>query len=259
MVIHKNISLCASAALATLIAIVTAFTPASAAADSDNASIARWAKGSIEYRMLETGEVIGSEQWHLTVHPDGTRTMLAINRMDLIDAQRHVVLRVEESFRPLEVLAVYFTGGEWRGTGMFAVNGDTLKATVKTPLGMLVQERAVPEKFSFIPHPLATDAWGTWTYDREQGGVQQRTVYDMDSGARSAGSMLGKLYTQPLQFLGIEEVTTPAGVFQTDHFRAGSYADIYVTGPDAILVRFVYATENIKTEFVLTRLETGSD
>ena len=246
--------------LSLLVAGVGGFAGGPAAAgDTGNASIARWAKGTIEYRMLATGEVIGAEHWHLTVHPDGSRTMQTANRMDLIDAQRHVTLRVAEDFRPLEVLAVYYTGGEWRGTGLFAVTGDTLRATVTSPQGMLVQEREVPERFSFIPHPLATDAWGTWTYDREQGGVQQRTVYDMDGGARSAGSMLGKLYTQPLEFLGSEEVSTPAGVFQADHFRAGANADIYLTGPDAILVRFVYATDSIKTEFVLTRLETGVD
>lgn len=237
-----------------MIGILT-FTGQRAAAE--NTSIVRWAKGSIEYRMLETGDVFGSEQWHLTVHPDSSRTMQTVNRMDLLNAQRHVTLRVEANFRPLEVMAVYYTGGQWRGTGLFTVNGDTLDATVRTPEGMLRQTRTVPKRFSFIPHPLATDAWATWSYDRAAGGLQERTVYDMDGNASSAGSMLGKLHSQSLEFLGSEEMTTPAGTFQTDHFRAGANADIYLTGPDAILVRFVYDTGTIKTEFLLTDLETG--
>lgn len=234
------------------------FALASQRAGAENASITRWAQGSIEYRMLETGKVFGSEQWHLTVHPDGSRTMQTVNRMDLIDAQRHVTLRVEKNFRPLEVMAVYYTKGRWRGSGLFTVDGDTLEATVRSPDGMLRQTRAVPQFFSFIPHPLATDAWGTWSYDKTRGGVQQRTVYDMDGNATSAGSMLGKVYEQPLEFLGNAQVSTPAGTFETDHFRAGGNADLYLTGPDAILVRFVYDTDTIKTEFVLTELQVGT-
>ena len=237
-----------------LIGALAGWEPVAAA---DNASIARWAKGTIEYRMLETGAVIGSEDWHLSVHPDGSRTLQTVNRLDLADAQRHVTLRVEESFRPLELTAVYYTGGVWRGTGLFSVAGDTLHAVVKTPNGLIQQERPVPDDFAFIPHPLATDAWATWSYDRARGGVQTRTVYDLDGRADSAGSMLGKLYDQPLELIGTQEVTTPAGTFQTDHFRAGEYAHIYLTGPDAILVRFVWDSDTYKTEFVLKSLERG--
>ncbi|MFT7287930.1 MAG: hypothetical protein ACI87W_002045 [Halieaceae bacterium] len=79
----------------------------------------------------------------------------------------------------------------------------------------------------------------------------------MDGRADAVGSMLGKIYEQPLELIGIEEVTTPAGTFLCDHFRAGEHADIYITGPDAILVRFVWDSDTYKTEFVLKSLERG--
>lgn len=142
---------------------------------------------------------------------------------------------------------------------MFIVDSEMLDATVRTAGGMLRQTREVPTHFSFIPHPLATDAWGTWSYDKAKGRLQQSTVYDMDGNAHSAGSMLGRLYTQPLELIGSESVSTPAGTFQTDHFRGGADADLCLTGEDAILVRFAYSNESIKTEFVLTQLETGTE
>lgn len=226
---------------------------------AENASITRWAKGTMEYRMLDTREVWGTEQWHLTVHPDGSRTMQSINRMDRSETrpgtQRHVNLRVAGDFRPLEVTAVYYTGGEWRGTGLFAVDGNALTALIKTPNGMIQQSRDVPDHFSFIPHPLATNAWGTWYYDKSRGGTQEQTFYDMDSRARSVGSMLGTMYSQPLEFIGEEEITTPAGTFMTDHFRSSNAVDMYLYGPDAILVRFVWSG----TDFILTSMETGNE
>jgi hypothetical protein len=70
--------------------------------------------------------------------------------------------------------------------------------------------------------------------------------------------MLGTLEREPLVMLGNESVTTPAGTFATTHFRAGEHAHFYLMGADAILVRFVWDSETIQTEFVLTSLETGT-
>lgn len=221
----------------------------------ENLSIQRWAKGSFDYRRLSSGESWGSEAWHLTVHPDGSRTMQTRNRMEASGVQRHVTLRVAENFRPLEVTAVYFVKGQWRGTGLFAVNGDQLRAIVNTPDGIVEQNRSVPENFSFIPHPLATNAWGNWYYDREKGGLQQQLVYDMDSRAGSVSSMMGKMYEQTVEFMGEEEMMVPAGTFLTRHFRVNDDVDIYLTGPDDILVRFVW--HEADNDFVLTSLETG--
>lgn len=223
---------------------------------AENINITRWAKGEFEYRSLSTGEVSGTEAWHLTVHPDGTRTMQTRNRLDEAGYQRHVTYRVAENFRPLEVTSVYWVKGEWRGTGLFAINGDTLEAIVKTPDGMIRQTRSVPENFSMIPHPLSTNAWNTWYYDKAKGGAQPMTVYDMDAGAQAVSSMLGKVYTQDLEFIGTEKMTTPAGTFEVDHFRVEDVVDMYITGPDAILVRFKWIPAD--RDYVLTSLETGS-
>ena len=240
----------------SLTAFVLAACIALPALAADNMNITRWAKGTFEYRALSTGAVSGAEEWHLSVHPDGSRTMHARNWLDDVHYSRHVTYRVAENFRPLEVTSVYWVRGEWRGTGLFAINGNELQAIVKTPDGMIQQTRTVPDNFSMIPHPLSTNAWNTWYYDKAKGGPQPMTVYDMDAGAQAVSSMLGKVYTQNLEFIGAEKMTTPAGTFDVDHFRVEDAVDMYITGPDAILVRFQWIPAD--RDYVLTSLETGS-
>lgn len=239
----------------TLIGFLLLTFTAQSAWAADNLNITRWSKGTIEYRSLSTGEISGTEDWHLTVHPDGSRTMHARNRLDDVHFSRHVTYRVAENFRPLEVTSVYWVKGEWRGTGLFAITGNQLEAFVKTPDGLIQQSRTVPENFSMIPHPLATNAWPTWYYDKAKGGPQKMTVYDMDAGAQAVSSMLGKVYDQDLEFIGEEDMTTPAGTFQVDHFRIEDTVDLYITGPDAIMVRFQWIPAD--RDYVLTTLETG--
>lgn len=226
-----------------------------------NDNIVRWARGTIDYLSLSSGEVTGSEEWHLTVHPDGSRTMHSINRMEAEQRQRHVTLRVAETFRPLEVTAVFWIEGQWRGTGLLAVNGNTLNAFVKTPDGMISQERHVPDHFSIIPHPLATNMWNTWYYDKAKGGAQKVTVYDMDSTAQPVSSMLGKLYDQTLEYVGATDMTVPAGTFDVEHFRyvdtTQGEVNFYVTGPDQTFVRFTWPWRD--RDYVLTTYEAGLD
>jgi len=221
-----------------------------AAADElPNVNITRWSEGKIEYRKASTGEVNGSEDWHITVHPDGSRTLETRNRLDVAGFQRHVVYRVAENFRPLEVTSVYWVKGEWRGTGLFAVNGRDLEAVIKTPDGMIRQSRAVPEHFSFIPHPLQSNAWPAWYYDKQKGGPQTMTVYDMDALAGAVSSMLGKMNDQTIELIGEEEMTTPAGTFDVEHYRIDDVVDLYISGPDAVLVKFVWSP--MDAEYVL--------
>lgn len=220
---------------------------------ADNVNITRWSKGTIEYRTISDGRVNGSEDWHITVHPDGSRTLEARNRLDEAGYQRHVVYRVAENFRPLEVTSVYWVKGEWRGTGLFAITDNQLEAFVKTPDGLIQQSRTVPKNFSMIPHPLSTNAWPTWYYDKAKGGPQQITVYDMDAGAQAVSSMMGKMYEQTIEYVGVESVTVPAGTFETDHYSIGGAVDLYLYGPDAIMVRFIWKPAD--RDYMLTSLE----
>lgn len=223
---------------------------------AENANIVRWAEGTIEYRKISTGEVTGSEEFHVTVHPDGSRTMDTRNRMENKQRQRRITMRVAKDFRPLELTADFWTAGEWRGTGLIAVDGNELQAVIKTPNGFITQRRAVPDHFSFIPHPLSTDAWNSWYYDKAKGGAQKITVYDLDPDAAPVSSFLGKMYDSTITFKGIKKVTTPAGTFETEHFQfQDGVVDFYLAGPDRIMVKFVWGPDD--SEYVLTSYKEG--
>ena len=215
-----------------------------------NANVVRAAKGTIVYSVLSSGAVLGGENWNLTVHPDGSRTMQAINRYGSPGVQRHVTYRVDAKFRPIEAYLLYWVGGTWRGAGLFSVHGDQLTAVANTPNGQLTHSLTVPENFSFIPHPLSTDAWHMWYYDKAKGGEQTINVYDMDGGAAGPQALLGRLYQQKIKFIGAEQVTTKAGTFATEHFKIDNAVDVYVTGPDAILVKFLWTPADRLYELV---------
>jgi hypothetical protein len=215
-----------------------------------NANVVRAAKGTIVYKVLSTGAITGGENWNLTVHPDGTRTMQALNRYGSPGVQRHVTYRVDKNFRPLEAYMLYWVQGQWRGSGYFVVHGDQLMAMANTPNGMLTHRLTVPQNFSFIPHPLSTDAWHMGYYDKAKGGVQEMSVYDMDAGAAGPQTLLGRLYTQKLERKGTETITTQAGTFETERYRVDDAVDIYVTGPDSIMVRFVWTPADRVYELV---------
>ena len=65
-----------------------------------------------------------------------------------------------------------------------------------------------------------------------------------------------KVNQQTLTYLGTELLTVPAGTFPCEHYRSGDVVDYYVTGPDAIFVKFVWPANDM--EYVLTKLEMSA-
>lgn len=238
--------------LAILAAAILALAPSlSAREDAQNASIVRLFKGKMEYRKISDQSPQGSEEFSLTVHPDGSRTLNARNDYDGSGVQRHVIHRVAANFRPLETLAVYWRKGVWSGTGLFVTNGDTLEATVQTEDGLLRQTLKVPEHFSMVPHPISSNAWHGWYYDKQKGGKQTYHSFDIIAASSENAMMLGKMRVSDLEYLGRKSMTTKAGTYDVDHFRTGS-VDYYTTGEDQIMVKFEWKQFNV--EYVLTEL-----
>jgi hypothetical protein len=224
-------------------------------ASGGNTNILRWSKGTVEYRNISNGTSTGSEEWRLTVHPDGSRTLTTTNRVDRSATQRTVVLRVAENFRPLDLYSSFWYEGAWIGTSLITIDGNTLNAVASTPSGRVTQQATIPEKFAFIPHPLQSNAWQMWAYDKTAAGPQTSTVYDLMTRLKGPGNLLGPMYESVTTFVGRDEITVPAGTFEVDHFRNGPGIDIYLTGPDSILVKFVWPDAD--QEYVLTSLEFG--
>ncbi len=237
--------------------VMTALLPVStvAAEPGENPNIVRWAEGTIIYRTIEAQRVRAVEKYRLNVHPDGSRTV--IGHTDNFDAENTITMihRVDEDFRPLESMVTYWQGGTFNGTGLFTVRGNTLHGVVDGPLGRVTHSLDVPDGLSIVPHPLATDSWHFWYYDKAKGGEQQAVIYNPQVSPRTGVPVLGHLETGMMTYEGTAEVTVPAGTFATEHFKLNGVIDVWMTGEDKLLVR--YALPSADLEYVLTELTQG--
>jgi hypothetical protein len=220
-----------------------------------NTNIVRWAKGTYLYRGISDGRERGTEDWTLTVHPDGSRTMRMWNDLYARNGHLTATLRVAQDFRPIEAYVSYWTQGQFKGSGMFAVNGRTLEAITNGPQGRINETIEVPEGFSIVTHPLAGDGWHTWYYDRVQGGEQTGSIYNIDSMPDLTKPTIGKLEPQALEFIGEETIKVPAGTFDATHFLIGGVGDVWTMDPDSILVKFSW--EQFGLEYVLASYSSG--
>jgi len=223
--------------------------------DQDN--VVDWASGKYAYIATDDGVQNGEESWFLTEHPDGSRTVRATNSYnDRMKTFRDVVLRVDRSYRPVEAYANVWIDGQWRGSGLFSVTGDTLDAVINGPNGRLTQSLAVPDRFSFVPHPISTDSWPTWYYDKVAGGAQKVTLYTFDGRGFGVGGILGRLETATIEYLGDEDIETPAGRFRCEHYVMGDGdPHLYIFGPHRLLAKMTWELADV--EYVLSEY-TGS-
>lgn len=218
-----------------------------------NANIVRETYGTIAYRALSTGNIRGEERFHLTVHPDGSRTLSTISRYGPRDIQRHSLYRIDPTLRPQDATVQYWIEGAWRASGLITTSAEGLSASSRSPLGSSEHTLSVDGNFAILTHQLSPDAWRVFSYDKLVGGKQPLQMYDLSPLADGPNGMLGKLSTQEFEYLGETSVTVPAGTYTVDHFRLEDSVDMYVTIKDAILVKWRF--EAIDREHVLTCLE----
>jgi len=218
--------------------------------DPDN--VVDWASGTYAYITADSKVQNGEETWFLTEHADGSRTLRATNSFDdRMKVFRNVVLRVDSSFRPVEAYANFWVDGQWRGSGLFSVSGNTLDAVINGPNGRLTQTLKVPDQFSFVPHPISTDSWPTWYYDKRAGGRQKVTLYIFDGRGAGPGGILGHLQAETIEYVGEEDVDTPAGTFHCDHFVMGDGdPHLFIFGPHRLIAKMTWALANV--EYVLS-------
>ena len=220
-----------------------------------NDTTERWLKGQYTYRTIPEHRIRGTEDWSLTVHADGTRTMVA--SVDNIDAgvRFQLVHRVDAVFKPIEVFVSHWVRGESRGTSHVTVEGDELKATIRGPAGHAVQTLKVGDTFSVQPHPVSTDGWRGSFYDHEKGGEQISTNFNISVAPDSTSPLLGMMQEETVEFIGNERITVPAGTFDTAHYKFRGVADIWVDPKDRVVIRYAYF--NLNREYTLTAFSSG--
>lgn len=220
-----------------------------------NANIVRWARGEYEYRSLRDKTPRGNETFYLTVHADGSRTMRAFPNIAVRDIQSNVMLHVDASFRPISGYMTYFTQGRPKGALAIFVNGNDLRAISLSREGIQEHTESVPDQFSLVLHPLALDGWHPWYIARSPDVEQTGTEFLVETNPETPAPLRGQVIPQSFVYRGKEKLSVPAGTFDTEHITMAGHSDIWFTGPDRILVRYIW--KDLDREYVLRTFETG--
>jgi len=221
-----------------------------------NVNLLRQASGRYEYRTLTDGRARGVEEFEMLVHRDGSRTLMMWHDLWAKNAQFSVVLRVAENFRPLTAFLSYWVADGYKGNATIRVDGDRLRATADGQSGVVEQSLDVPQNFSIGTHPVAGDGWHLWYVPTDEPGrTGAISLYSLEATTDLAKPPLGAMVEMPYEYVGEEIVTTPAGRFETKHYRLLGATDIWVTGPDRILVRMTM--EKFDRDYVLTEVRFG--
>lgn len=221
-----------------------------------NLAITRRVAGTYRYETVSDGRVRGEERFQLFVHPDGSRTLSIWHDLAARNAQFTVVLRNAADFRPLDAFVSYWNGGSFKGAAHFLVDGATLTASSRGPAGVVPQRIDVPATFSIGTHPVAGDGWHTAGYDVTRGGRQSLHLYGLEASADLTRPVLGTLRSLEVERLGTETIEVPAGRFEAERWRLSGVNDLWVVGPDRLVVKSVIAARDL--QYVLTRFEANS-
>ena len=149
----------------------------------------------------------------------------------------NLIMRADESLKPIDAFITVYSQGAFLGSGFYAVNGDVLDVTVRAPDEYFTDQIELPDDFSLLLHPISADGWHFGRYDRAAGGPQPLTLCTLGAARRSVHCAP---YPQVLEFVATETLTVPAGTFETEHYKFGDDADVWITGADRIMIQHEY-------------------
>ncbi len=217
--------------------------------ESDTVITNKIINGTSVCEKIKDGSYCGTEKWTITSQADGTRTLRSFLDWTGSGSQVNLVLRIDENFRPLDAFANVYSNGKFFGTGSYIVNGNTVNVNVNAPDGPFTEQVEMEENFSLLLHPISADGWHYGYYDHDAGGEQTGHICILGMVGRS---VLCAQAPTPLEYVGKETITVPAGTFETDHYHFGKQADVWVMGPDRLMVQHEYRVNG--TLFKLTEL-----
>ena len=128
-------------------------------------------KGKLLYLTDGQGEM-GRENFHITIQPDGTRTMRATCEMDDDQLIRDVILTVNKEWYPLEAFVRLSIEEQFIGSTWYYFTEHTAECE-----GFTVKEGRFTQRFDsvnrirfFGAHPLHGDSWGLaiWKRDKDK-------------------------------------------------------------------------------------------
>jgi hypothetical protein len=217
-------------------------------------------RGKMLYLTDEVGET-GREWFHVTIQPDGARTMRATCEMDNDRLLRDVTLTVDKNWYPVDAFVRLSVEESLVGSSWFHFTKTTAECQ-----GFTAQEGRLSQQFEtegrigfFGAHQLHGDAWACATLQRDDGSAP---VLNFSSSHLPNGGSGPTLVPTPSDFarqehVGAEQIEVAAGRFETEHFQffVADYPpiDIWTLGADFIPVRMRW--DLLKQSYELVELE----
>ena len=190
----------------------------------------RTIRGKINYGTEDGGET-GREWFTTTIHANGHRTIRTLTEMDDRGVLRDATMTVDKDWHPLDCFARVTVDDRFVGTGWFRFTETLAEGEVfLAEAGRISQRWPLDRRVViFGPHAVATDAWQVARADRSKPGIVQSAglrLWTSPLPDGGDGPLIG--YGLPgtrepgimdFVYVGREEVTVPAGTFESEHIN----------------------------------------
>jgi hypothetical protein len=235
-------------------------------------SVHRSRYGKIAYLSMEPEDRLnerGRENFQMSFHADGRRTMTAVCEID--DAPRvlrHVTMTYDRDWRPSEAFMRIDVAGQFMGSGWFDITAKAVTLEGRNARsGRLSHRLDLEEPIHFFGcDALVSDGWHMSNFDLEKGPGKQHTKGVLSSADHRGGTgpTIWHMRTG-MVFVGPEPITVAAGRFDALHFQIVDTAgemlvehapyDIWTTADgDYITLRSDTMIEGLKRRYELIAL-----
>ena len=220
-------------------------------------------KGSYDYGFINSDKLRGSEEWIITAHNDGSKTLQSFVDLWQLGHQTNVLMRVNKNFVPLDAFINFWRsnlyGGAvflWAETSILSPEIN-LNSKIVGPSGNADYQLNVPANFSLRLHPVITEGWHVAFFNKSLIKTKQLgKIYNVVTKSNGTLKGIGLLQDNLVDYKGTEVVNVPAGKFKTDHFTFydGRY-DIWLWSEDKIVVLYKAISNN--REYRLTNIDVS--
>lgn len=204
-------------------------------------------RGKVLYLTDGVGEM-GREHFHVTITPDGTRTLRATCEMDDDDLLRDVVMTVDARWRPLDAFVRLTIGGTFAGSSWFRFTDDLAECQAYTARdGRIDQRFATAGRVASLgTHPVHGDAWSLAKFPvREPGALIEVTDLNFTTSHAANGGtgpyLMPSSGRMKRRYVGRETIDVQAGRFDAHRFQMvfSDYPpiDIWATDVDCMPLR----------------------
>ncbi len=203
-------------------------------------------QGKVLYLTDGQGEM-GREMFYVTIQPDGSRTMRATCEMDDDRLLRDAVLSIDADWHPVDAFVRLTINEKLVGSTWYNFTPHTAECE-----GVTAEDGRFRQNFesehpirTFGAHPVHGDAWGLARWKRDKDTDPSKLGMAFSSSHMPNGGTGPKLEVSDTvtrhEYIGVEEITVPAGTFQTEHFQflVADYPpiDIWAIGDDCVPAR----------------------